>query len=118
MVKKDAKSNDKKEGESKEGENENNGNEGEKFDEEPKYNDPKDIGDKMKNGSGESENKSDNGDKSDSDAGGGPREADTNNFNFGKDQANQMTASQISEALHNESLSTIAEASEEEEDAN
>jgi len=115
--KKDDKSKDsKKEGESGE-ENKNDGNEGDKLDEDPKYNDSKDIGDKLKNGDGD-DNK-DSGGNPDSGAGdgGGKREADTNNFNFGKDQANQMTAGQISEALHNESLSSIAEASEDEEDA-
>ena len=120
--KKDNKGKDeKKEGESGENaENQNNGNEGDKLDQEPKYNDAKDIGDKMKNGDdGAGENK-DSG--SGAGGGGGKREADTNNFNFGKEKADQMTANQIMEALNNKQsqpaggLDTIAEASEEEED--
>ena len=109
----------KKEGEGKEGEEQNNGNEGDKLDQDPKYNDSNGIGDKLKNG-GDSDDKKD----SDSGAGdgGGKREADTNNFNFGKEKADPMTANQIMEALNNKSqsaggLDTIAEASEDEEDA-
>ena len=108
---------DKKEGDSKTDENQNNGNEGEKLDKDPKYGNDKNIGDKMKNGN--SEEKKEGGAApaaGDSGAGEGGREADVNDFKFGKDQANQMTAGQISEALHNGSLGTIAEASEEEED--
>ena len=115
--KKDSGSKDaKKEGESGADENQNNGNEGDKLDQDPKYNDSKDIGDKMKNGTDNPGN-TDSGAAPAAEAGngGGNREADTNNFNFGKDQANQSTASQISAALHNE-LGTITEASEEEED--
>lgn len=117
--KKDDKSKDKKEGES--GENQNNGNEGDKFDQDPKYNDSKDIGDKMKNNSDKPEgNSNGNGNAApgpgNPGASGSKKEADTNNFNFGKDQANQTTAGQITAALHNE-LETITEASEEEEDA-
>lgn len=111
--------NDTKEGESKEGEDQNNGNEGDKLDQDPKYNDSKDIGDKLKNGDGDDKKDSDSG----AGDGGGKREADTNNFNFGKEKADQMTANQIMEALNNKQsqpaggLDTIAEASEDEEDA-
>ena len=111
--------NDTKEGESKEGEDQNNGNEGDKLDQDPKYNDTKDIGDKLKNGDGDDKKDSDSG----AGDGGGKREADTNNFNFGKEKADQMTANQIMEALNNKQsqpaggLDTIAEASEDEEDA-
>lgn len=115
-----SKGDDKKEGESGE-ENKNDGNEGDKLDQDPKYNDSKDIGDKLKNGDdGAGENK-DSG--SGAGEGGGKREADTNNFNFGKEKADEMTANQIMEALNNKQsqsaggLDTIAEASEEEEDA-
>lgn len=100
-----------------EGENQNNGNEGEALSQDPKYNDSKDIGDKLKNGSDNTDDKKDDGSQT---PGGGPREADTNNFNFGKDKADQMTANQIADALRNEQpqgLGTISEASEEEEDA-
>ena len=117
--KKDDKSKDsKKEGESGE-ENKNDGNEGDKLDEDPKYNDSKDIGDKLKNGDGDDKKDSDSG----AGGGGGKREADTNNFNFGKEKADEMTANQIMEALNNNQsqpaggLDTIAEASEDEEDA-
>ena len=119
--KKDDKGKDSKDDKSGEEENQNNGNEGEKLDKDPKYNDSKDIGNKMKNGAGNSEGNPKSGEGSNAGAeNSGPREADTNNFNFGKEQANQMTANQISEALHNETpqgLETITEASEEEEDA-
>jgi len=113
-----SKGDDKKEGESGE-ENKNDGNEGDKLDQDPKYNDSKDIGDKLKNGDGDDKKDSDSG----AGGGGGKREADTNNFNFGKEKADQMTANQIMEALNNKQsqpaggLDTIAEASEEEEDA-
>ncbi|MBQ9276659.1 MAG: hypothetical protein IJ226_03600 [Clostridia bacterium] len=105
---------EKNEGES------NNPNEGEKLNEDPKYGNQNNISDKLKNGAdGPTDNKSGS---NDSDSSSGRREADTNNFNFGKSQANEMTANQIVEALTNGGpqtyggLSSIAEASEEEED--
>ena len=101
---------EKNEGES------NNPNEGEKLNEDPKYGDKNGVADKLKNGTdGPTDNKSGS---NNSDSGSGSRrEADTNNFNFGKSQTNQTAANQITEALKNKSsLGTIAEASEEEED--
>ena len=106
--------------EKKEGET-NNPNEGEKLSEDPKYGDKNGVADKLKNSTdGPTDNKS-GSNNSDSDSG-SRREADTNNFNFGKSQTNQMTANQIVEALTNGGaqtfggLSSIDEASEEEED--
>ena len=112
--KKDDKSkDDKKEGES--GENQNNGNEGDKLENDPKYNDSKDIGDKLKNGAGD-EKKNGAGDTQEKKGPDPKSEAGAaNDFNFGKDQANQTTAGQISEALHNE-LGSINEVDEEEEE--
>ena len=100
---------EKNEGES------NNPNEGEKFNEDPKYGDKNGVADKLKNGTdGPTDNKS--GSNNTDSGSSSRREADTNNFNFGKSQTNQMTANQITEALKNKSsLGTIAEASEEEE---
>ncbi len=103
-------------------ESENNPNEGDRLNENPKYGDSDNTANKMKNGSdGTKDNKSGfgNSDNASGSGDGGRREADTNNFNFGKDQVNQKTANQIAEALTNESsggLGSIAEASEEEED--
>ena len=117
--KKDDKSkNDKKEGES--GENQNNGNEGDKLENDPKYNDSKDIGDKLKNeggdekkgGAGDTQGKKAPDPKSEAGAG-------MNNFNFGKDQANQATRDSITESLRNSTaggLGSINEVDEDEED--
>ena len=117
--KKDDKSKDsKKEGES--GENQNNGNEGDKLENDPKYNDSKDIGDKLKNeggdekkgGAGDTQGKKDPDPKSEAGAG-------MNNFNFGKDQANQATRDSITESLRNSTaggLGSINEVDEDEED--
>jgi len=106
---------EKKEGES------NNPNEGEKLNEDPKYGDKNGVADKLKNSTdGPTDNKS-GSDNSDSGSG-SRREADTNNFNFGKSQTNQTAANQIVEALTNGGeqtfggLGSINEASEEEED--
>jgi len=111
-AKKDDESKEKNEG------SENNPNEGEKLNEDPKYGDNKNLSDKLKNNSEETKDNKSGSDDSGNDSG-SRREADTNDFQFGKSQLNQMTADQISEALKNEvpnELSTIAEASEEEED--
>lgn len=117
--KEDSGDKDKNEGEG------NNPNEGEGLQKDPKYNDSNDITNKMKNSAnGPTDNNSGSGDGgNDSGPGSGGREADTNNFNFGKEKADQMTANQIMEALNNkqsqpaDGLDTIAEASEDEEDA-
>ncbi|MBR1747813.1 MAG: hypothetical protein IJ735_06365 [Clostridia bacterium] len=114
--KKDDKSKDSKEGKSDEAENQNNGNEGEKFDNDPKYNDSKDIGDKIKNGGDNPAENPNGGAESEAGNGGGPREADVNSFNFGKDQANQATRDSITESLRNSTaggLGSINEADEE-----
>ena len=116
--KKDDKSkDDKKEGES--GENQNNGNEGDKLENDPKYNDSKDIGDKLKNGAGD-EKKSGAGDTQEKKAPDPKSEAGAaNDFNFGKDQANQATRDSITESLRNSTaggLGSINEVDEDEED--
>ena len=116
--KKDDKSkDDKKEGES--GENQNNGNEGDKLENDPKYNDSKDIGDKLKNGTGD-EKKSGAGDTQEKKGPDPKSEAGAaNNFNFGKDQANQATRDSITESLRNSTaggLGSINEVDEDEED--
>ena len=89
------------------------GNTGEGLDANPKYGDSDNVKEKLKNESATPGNNANEGSKT----GGGPREADFNNFKFGKEQADQMTANQITEALKNETpgLDTISEASEEEE---
>ena len=116
--KKDDKSkDDKKGGESDE--KQNNGNEGDKLENDPKYNDSKDIGDKLKNGgdekkSGAGDTQEKKGPDPKSEAGAG-----TNNFNFGKDQANQATRDSITESLRNSTaggLGSINEVDEDEED--
>jgi hypothetical protein len=89
------------------------GNTGEGLDANPKYGDSDNVKEKLKNESATPGNNANDG----ATTGGGRREADFNNFKFGKEQADQMTANQITEALKNETpgLGTIAEASEEEE---
>lgn len=113
--KKDDKSKDsKKEGESGENENQNNGNEGDKLENDPKYNDSKDIGDKLKNGddkkSGAGDTQEKKGPDPKSEAGAG-----TNNYNFGKDQANQETRDSITESLKNSIAGGLGSINEEDE---
>ncbi len=93
------------------------GNSGDGLDANPKYGNSDNVQDKLKNNDNPTPGNNANGGET---TGGGSREADVNNFNFGKEKLNEMTADQITQALTNEpsppgGLDTISEASEEEE---